>query len=126
MRNTPQRRAIKRALEVLDHPSAEEVHVHVTVSMPHMSLATVYRNLAVMIHQGRAIVRTVKGIKRYDHNVLTHAHLHCTACGELTDLLLDEEWLNVIEKSAEEHDFMVIERIVEFEGLCSACNTDRE
>ena len=70
-----------------EHPSAEMVLLGVKKDCPDLSLATVYRNLALFKKQGIvASLGTVKGIERFDGNVEPHVHFICSECGKVLDL----------------------------------------
>ncbi|MBQ3000831.1 MAG: transcriptional repressor [Oscillospiraceae bacterium] len=70
-----------------EHPSAEMVYMGVKQDCPDISLATVYRNLALFRNQGLIqCVGTVKGIERFDGNTAPHVHFFCTECGNVLDL----------------------------------------
>ena len=69
------------------HPSADWVYEHVRTEVPDISLATVYRNLALFKEQGLiASVATVKGVERFDGNTQPHVHFICSECGAVIDI----------------------------------------
>ena len=69
------------------HPSAETLHEMLQSQHPDISLATVYRNLALFKQQGLATsVATVKGVERFDGNTDPHVHFICTDCDAVIDL----------------------------------------
>ena len=69
------------------HPSAEWIYENVRPEIPDISLATVYRNLALFKEQGMiSSLGTVKGIERFDANPAPHVHYICTSCGDGVDL----------------------------------------
>ena len=58
------------------HPSAEKLYQMLQQEHPDISLATVYRNLALFKSQGIiASVATVDGVERFDGNIEPHVHL---------------------------------------------------
>ena len=70
-----------------EHPSAEMVLSGVKKDCPDLSLATVYRNLALFKNQGLvASLGTVNGIERFDGNIEPHVHFICSECGKVMDL----------------------------------------
>ena len=81
------RGAILTCLRSTDlHPSAEMLHEMLQPQHPDISLATVYRNLALFKNQG--IIQslgTVGGIERFDGNTELHAHFMCNSCGAIID-----------------------------------------
>lgn len=69
------------------HPSAEWIYHRLKPQIPDLSLATVYRNLALFQREGRIIsVGVVQNLERFDANVHPHAHFICTQCGCVLDL----------------------------------------
>ena len=69
------------------HPSAEWVFENVRHEVPNISLATVYRNLALFKDQGLIVsLGTVKGVERFDGNTDPHVHFICAGCGAILDL----------------------------------------
>lgn len=74
------------------HPSAEALYQLLQKEHPDISLATVYRNLALFKSQGLAVsVGTVDGIERFDGNTEPHVHFTCTGCGAVQDLFQVEQ-----------------------------------
>ena len=82
------RSAILTCLRNTDtHPSAEAVHQLLQKEHPDISLATVYRNLALFKQQGEIMsVCTVKGVERFDANTNPHVHFICEECDAVSDL----------------------------------------
>ena len=82
------RNAILEVLRATDtHPSAEMVHEMLQKEHPDISLATVYRNLALFKSQGIIqSVATVRGIERFDANTDPHVHFICSGCDAVIDL----------------------------------------
>lgn len=69
------------------HPSAETVHQMLQTEHPDISLATVYRNLALFKNQGLIqSLGAVGGMERFDANTEPHVHFICTGCHAILDL----------------------------------------
>lgn len=104
------------------HPSAEKVYEMLHAEHPDISLATVYRNLALFKRQGRIIsVGTVNGSERFDGNTVPHVHFVCTGCDAVLDLheMQLPGWLN---QEAERVSGCQVETChVTFNGLCRSC-----
>ena len=69
------------------HPSAETLYEALRQEYPDISLATVYRNLALFRDQG--IIQslgTIGGVERFDGDTYPHAHFVCSGCGAVVDL----------------------------------------
>jgi Fe2+ or Zn2+ uptake regulation protein len=106
------------------HPTADWVHAEVRRRLPHVSLATVYRNLRLLarlgllteIHQGPSI--------RFDARVGRHHHFTCTACQRIFDL--DEPVDPRLEaRIAARTGLLVSHHRIEFYGLCADCAPGR-
>lgn len=82
------RNAILKCLMRTDcHPSADMVHEMLQAEHPDISLATVYRNLALFKRQGIITsVATVSGVERFDANTEPHVHFICNGCDSVLDL----------------------------------------
>lgn len=122
MRNTKQRDLVLRIVEnSLDHPTAETIYERARKEMPSLSLGTVYRNLALLVGQGK--IRHVvipSGGDRYDKTVCTHAHLHCKVCNGVIDVGegLNEEIARAVESSS---GCKIETTDIIFVGTCPEC-----
>ncbi len=73
-----------------DHPTAETVYIGIRDELPHISLATVYRNLALLSESGEIQkISTGNGPDRFDGNAAPHNHFLCSCCGDVIDLDMD-------------------------------------
>lgn len=69
------------------HPSAEALFQTLQHTNSDISLATVYRNLALFRQQGLVVsLGTVNGIERFDGRVDPHIHFSCSCCGCVEDV----------------------------------------
>jgi len=89
-RFTRQRAAVFAYLRsVTSHPTAEQVFAGVRLSIPHISLATVYKALEALVKAGLAARLTNEdGVARYDGRSESHYHLRCLKTGQVRDLPL--------------------------------------
>ncbi len=83
-----QRDAIYAALmSTKEHPSAQSIYESLRNEFPNLSLATVYRNLALFKREGAAkCVGTVDGVERFDGDMTPHSHFICTTCATVYDI----------------------------------------
>jgi Fe2+ or Zn2+ uptake regulation protein len=90
-RYTKQRAAVFTFLRsVHTHPTAEQVFAAVRQSLPHISLATVYKALEALVDAGVAArLFSDDGIARYDGRSDAHYHLRCLETGQVRDLPLE-------------------------------------
>ena len=104
------------------HPSAETVHEMLRQDHPDISLATVYRNLALFKKQGLIqSIGTVNGTERFDANVCTHVHFVCSCCDAVLDLPLMDTQESLCTAAAEQVGGQVTGCSLIFTGKCSHC-----
>ena len=117
------RNAILECLRATDaHPSADMVHEMLRPDHPDISLATVYRNLALFKKQGLIqSVATVSGIERFDANTAPHVHFVCTVCDAVLDLPEMDIPKNLCTAAAEGVGGQVTGCSLIFTGKCSQC-----
>ena len=123
MKFSRKREAIMEAICATDaHPNAEWVYAKLKPDYPDLSLATVYRNIALFRQQGRVVcVATVNGQERYDAKINPHPHFICKACAEVMDMdvqLLEEKALQGLEKRL---NITIEDCKINLFGLCGAC-----
>lgn len=105
------------------HPTAEWIYTQLKPEYPDLSLATVYRNLALLKDNG--VIRSVgvvDGQERFDATTELHPHAFCSRCGAVIDLphvaAIPQAAINAVE---EETGFAVAEAVLQFTGLCAEC-----
>lgn len=124
---TRQRRVILEELcKVTSHPTADQIYEMVRRKLPHISLATVYRNLDVLSEAGSILKLEMGGSqRRYDGDTSDHCHARCTKCGAITDLpALPVSVPLPSERQANGFDVKGLR--VEFFGLCPACRREKK
>lgn len=94
--NSKKRAAILDALKgTTSHPTAEMLYNRLKESDSDLGIATVYRNLAILLEEGEIItVGKVNGQERYDADTHTHGHFVCSKCGNVYDFELSPERLD--------------------------------
>lgn len=122
-RVTPQRLAILRVLtQSRGHPSAEQVHARLARQYPTMSLATVYKTIALLKQSGEVLELQFSDLgNRYDGRRPTpHPHVICTRCGTIVDA--DDPLLgDAAERVARETGYAIQAHRLDFFGLCPNC-----
>lgn len=92
-RFTPQRQHVYNVLmEHRDHPTADQVYMRSREGMQEISMATVYNCLDALVKSG--LVRQVsldRAATRYCPNMTEHCHFHCTDCGRIFDIDLNDK-----------------------------------
>ena len=122
-RLTPRRQLVLEAVRrALIHPDVQWVYDRVRDKVPNISLATVYRSLAVLAEAG--LIRELpdaSGPTRYDANVAEHHHARCIVCGRILDVDLGD--VTKLRKQVQRlTGFAQVEsERLEFYGLCATC-----
>lgn len=104
------------------HLTSAEVYAKTRRRRPGIGFSTVYRGLLRLRDMGLISEIVVPGAPAatYEPSGPRHAHLHCTACGEIEDVdyAIPAKTLKAL---AERHGFEIdAERLV-FEGRCRSC-----
>jgi len=89
LKNSDRRNAILSVLEnTASHPSANWIYEKVKEIYPDVGLATVYRNLKILLEQKKVfLVEVGDGIDHYDANIhIPHDHIYCRNCGAICDV----------------------------------------
>lgn len=101
------------------HPTAEMIHEQLRAQLPQLSLGTVYRNLRLLVEEGR--LQELDGpIARFDGVTAPHTHLRCRRCGRVLDLE-GVPYDPALDRQAEAAGAMVESHSLVFTGLCPAC-----
>ncbi len=122
LRMTNQREVIIEELKRLNsHPTADELYEIVRKRLPHISLATVYRNLEQLSEAG--IIKKLEypgRQKRFDGNTSEHSHIKCIKCGRIADVAVKprSDLKDMIDDAM---GFKVLEAKIDFTGLCPEC-----
>lgn len=103
-----------------DHPTAEEVYLSLKTEIPALSLATVYRNLAMLEGENKIIRIGSGGTARYDGNISPHYHLTCLECGGVHDIFMDDAGL--CDAASKHFGGRILSHSVMFTGYCPDCS----
>ena len=108
------------------HPNAETVYQELQSYYPTMSLATVYKALAILCEVGLAQALNVSEDSfRYDANTQPHPHIRCTRCGRVDDVMqLPPDALEA--QAAQETGYIIQAHQYYFFGLCPDCQHQKK
>ena len=124
-RRTRQRRLVYEAVASTDvHPTAEWVYERVRREIPRVSLGTVYRNLRLLMADGKLKAWTRGRTTRFDADMAVHDHFVCDACGLLLDVEQTPEAL-AAEKKLRARGHTIETRVLEYHGFCRDCRPGR-
>lgn len=124
IKHSKQRDGIRALLQSKDtHPTAEELFAEMKRDFPHLSLATVYRNLEQLAQRGEIMKIDVPGgPARYDGRMEQHFHLRCDRCGGIDDIFLDIDVGRYLDFRKTLPEYEIREVKIELSGLCKKCN----
>lgn len=123
-RITPQRTAIAEVLSrSTSHPSVESIYKELQPRFPSMSLATVYKTVALFVELGLVLdLGTHHDERRYDGRCARpHLHLLCERCGAIYDCEFADIPVESLRRAAEREGFEVGTVRCDVTGICRAC-----
>ena len=126
LKYSKQRECIKNFLAGRkDHPTADVIYLNLREQFPHISLGTVYRNLALLSELGEINkLTTGDGADHFDGDVSPHQHFICRQCGQIIDLKVDSE--AYIQKAVSGFKGDIESCISYFYGVCEECLAGNE
>lgn len=87
IKHSKQRDAVLQVLQgTTSHPTAEWIYNELKKDFPNISLATVYRNLKLLLSMNKIICFNVGGTEHYDADCGLHYHFICRNCGVIIDV----------------------------------------
>jgi len=103
------------------HPTADQVYQQLKPSFPDLSLATVYRNIALFKELGEIqSIGVVNGLEHFDGVTSPHTHFVCSRCGQVRDL--DFALPDVLLRQAQACSGGTVTSFqLQFYGLCPDC-----
>ena len=120
MRHSDQRDIIYQVVSSsCDHPNVDTILARCKEHMPSINMATVYRNLNVLVSQNKLIRLTLSTGDRFDKTLYPHPHFYCKCCGAVTDV--DHNAVADMVTSIESGDFLIEKVDVMFTGVCAKC-----
>lgn len=101
------------------HPTAEMIHEQLRRELPQLSLGTVYRNLRLLVEEGR--LQELDGpTARFDGVTAPHTHLRCRRCGRVLDLE-EVPYDPALDRLAQTAGAVIESHSLVFSGLCPDC-----
>ena len=120
MRHSDQRDIVYQVVSSsCDHPNVETILERSKKLMPSINMATVYRNLNVLVNQNKIIRLTLTSGDRFDKTLNPHPHFYCKCCNEVIDV--DHNAVADMVTSIESNDFQIEKVDVMFTGICAQC-----
>ncbi|WP_340817741.1 Fur family transcriptional regulator [Methanolobus sp. WCC4] len=115
-------------IEILDflkefdgHPTVDDVFEGVRQKLTRISKATVYNNLKFLSEKGLIKEVNVKGVSRFESNLIPHHHTMCLECGEMKDYESEELYEYAMKIAKEIDGFKIESADTNFYGICKKC-----
>ena len=103
------------------HPTADMVYTAVRKKNPHISLGTVYRNLAQLESMGSLQKITIQGEPdRFDFRTEPHDHFICGTCGCVSDIEMPDT-AHLDQEARRHFDGEILGHHCCFYGTCRDC-----
>lgn len=125
-KNTIQKTVILNAVnELANHVTSEMVYEYIHIKYPHISKATVYRNLRSLADDKLIKKISLPGeVDRFDHILIPHYHARCNKCGKIFDVTIKSHY-NVEENISLPEGFQSDNHEILFLGTCKSCNENK-
>ncbi len=118
---TPQRIAIVEELYKNGHMNIDDLYRNLLSKFPSISLATIYKNVNAMVEKVfLSEVKIPESKSVYELVKEEHAHLVCSSCGSVCDMMLDVS--SLVKEANTLTNFRIESTNVVFGGICSKCN----
>jgi len=122
LKATFQRMNILESIDKYGHMSIDAIYEEVVKTHPSLSLATVYKNIILMVENGVLVEVPIEGRKaKYELSKQDHIHLVCTECGEVEDRPHNQNADALFMDMTEEENFSLRKQQINLYGVCSEC-----
>lgn len=118
-RMTTQKKIVYNTIDVLGHTNVEDLIHEIQSQHQKISLATIYRNIQVLLQEGK-----IKRIQLKNQDILEtikedHCHFVCERCGRIWDM--DGTKKNMVLEASKDCVHQIKQCDVTFYGLCQDC-----
>ena len=122
LKATFQRMNILGSIEEYGHMTIDDIYEKVIRTYPSLSLATVYKNIILMVEKGVLAEVPITGKKsKYELVKDDHIHLVCTECGEVVDKPHNENADALFSSMSKNENFSLSKQQINLYGVCSHC-----
>ncbi|WP_031313858.1 Fur family transcriptional regulator [Caldanaerobacter subterraneus] len=106
------------------HFDIDSLYEEVRKRWPHYGIATLYRNLKILVESDIISENLIGNKKYYELKMFSkkriHAHLICKYCGNI-DEYYSPELIKTVKEIGKKHDFDIYYGELNFYGICSNC-----
>ena len=122
LKATFQRMNILENIGVYGHMSIDAIYAEVIKTHPSLSLATVYKNIILMVEKSVLVEVPITGKKsKYELIKEDHIHLVCTECGEVEDKPQHSDADALFNSMTEQENFILNKQQINLYGVCIHC-----
>ena len=117
---TPQRVAIVEELYTNGHMNIDDLYKKLLSKFPSVSLATIYKNINAMVEKvflSEVKIPNAKSV--YELVKAEHAHLVCSSCGHIEDIVLDVS--TIFSEASQNSGFKLDSTDIVLSGTCPKC-----
>ena len=110
-----------------EHREAEEIYLALRSRHVHVSRATVYRTMDILVKHELVLRMDIgDGRWRYEHwlDCSHHDHIICVQCGRIVEFL-SPEIESLQEKVCSQNDYELVRHVHQLFGVCNECQTHR-
>jgi Fur family ferric uptake transcriptional regulator/Fur family peroxide stress response transcriptional regulator len=120
---TFQRMNILEVLENYGHMSVDDIYEEAIKVHPSLSLATIYKNIILMMENGVLVEVPIAGKKsKYELSKMDHMHLICTECGEVEDRSCLASADKILHELMTQEHFRLSRQQINLYGVCEKCH----
>lgn len=122
-RNTKEREIVYDSIASLGHATTKQIIGH--LEREDISLATIYRNLSILIEENKVKkIRVSPNEDVYETIKLEHFHFRCNSCGKIIDV--DKNSIHIqVDEDSNLRDSMIGEHDIVFYGVCQKCRANK-
>ena len=122
LKATFQRMNMLESIENNGHMSIDAIYEEVVKKHPSLSLATVYKNIILMVENTVLVEVPIEGRKiKYELAKVDHIHLVCTKCGEVEDRPHNVNADAVFSSMTKDENFFLSKQQINLYGVCAHC-----
>ena len=121
LKATPQRLEIVNVLSTHGHMNVNELYSTLLIKFPSISLATIYKNINIMLEKGFLLEVKLLGQKNVFELVKdNHSHVACMKCSDVIDIDLNIE--SIVNEVKKRSNYKLESNSLIFNGVCPRCS----
>jgi Fur family peroxide stress response transcriptional regulator len=120
LKATPQRMLLVEQLDINGHMNIDDIHRVLKQSFPTISLATIYKNINIMLNilfLSEVKIPHQKSV--YELSKEEHSHVVCSKCNEIVDITLDTD--TILSQASVMSSYSLDKSSIVFSGVCPKC-----